>query len=37
MTSHGERRAAEMEECAATLRGLGLDPLMVKADRRASA
>jgi 3-hydroxyisobutyrate dehydrogenase-like beta-hydroxyacid dehydrogenase len=29
MASHGERRAAEMEESAATLRGLGLDPLMV--------
>ena len=29
MASHGERRAAEMEEFAATLRGLGLDPLMV--------
>lgn len=29
MTSHGERRAAEMEESAATLRELGLDPLMV--------
>ncbi|MGA8969269.1 MAG: DUF1932 domain-containing protein, partial [Pseudolabrys sp.] len=25
----GERRAAEMEESAATLRELGLDPLMV--------
>jgi 3-hydroxyisobutyrate dehydrogenase-like beta-hydroxyacid dehydrogenase len=29
MASHGERRAAEMEESAATLRELGLDPLMV--------
>ena len=29
MASHGERRAAEMEELAATLRELGLDPLMV--------
>jgi Sec7-like guanine-nucleotide exchange factor len=29
MVSHGERRAAEMEESAATLRELGLDPLMV--------
>ncbi|HXX07910.1 MAG TPA: DUF1932 domain-containing protein [Pseudolabrys sp.] len=29
MASHGERRAAEMEESAATLRQLGLDPLMV--------
>jgi len=28
MASHGERRAAEMEESAATLRELGLDPLM---------
>ena len=31
MASHGERRAAEMEELAATLRELGLDPLMVDA------
>lgn len=31
MVSHGERRAAEMEESAATLRELGLDPLMVDA------
>ncbi|MFY9686875.1 MAG: DUF1932 domain-containing protein, partial [Pseudolabrys sp.] len=30
MASHGDRRAAEMEESAATLRELGLDPLMVK-------
>lgn len=29
MASHGERRAAEMEESAATLRELGLEPLMV--------
>ena len=29
MASHGERRAAEMEKLAATLRELGLDPLMV--------
>ena len=29
MASHGERRAAEMKESAATLRELGLDPLMV--------
>jgi len=29
MASHGERRAAEMEESAMTLRELGLDPLMV--------
>lgn len=28
MASHGERRAAEMEESAATLRELGIDPLM---------
>ncbi|HET7849393.1 MAG TPA: DUF1932 domain-containing protein, partial [Pseudolabrys sp.] len=38
MASHGERRAAEMEESAATLRELGLDPLMVEAtvkDQRA--
>ena len=27
MATHGERRAAEMEESAATLRELGLDPL----------
>jgi 3-hydroxyisobutyrate dehydrogenase-like beta-hydroxyacid dehydrogenase len=31
MARHGERRAAEMEESAATLRELGLDPLMVDA------
>jgi len=31
MASHGERRAAEMEESSATLRELGLDPLMVDA------
>ncbi len=31
MASHGERRAAEMEESAATLRELGLKPLMVEA------
>lgn len=31
MASHGERRAAEMEESAITLRELGLDPLMVEA------
>ena len=31
MASHGERRAAEMEESAVTLRELGLDPLMVDA------
>lgn len=31
MASHGERRAAEMEESAATLRELGLDPLMAEA------
>ncbi|HEU4661749.1 MAG TPA: DUF1932 domain-containing protein [Pseudolabrys sp.] len=38
MASHGERRAAEMEESALTLRELGLDPLMVEAtvkDQRA--
>jgi 3-hydroxyisobutyrate dehydrogenase-like beta-hydroxyacid dehydrogenase len=29
MASHGERRAAEMEESAATLRELGIDPVMV--------
>jgi 3-hydroxyisobutyrate dehydrogenase-like beta-hydroxyacid dehydrogenase len=31
MASHGERRAAEMEEAAETLRELGLDPQMVDA------
>ncbi len=31
MANHGERRAAEMEESSATLRELGLDPLMVDA------
>jgi hypothetical protein len=31
MASHGDRRAAEMEESAVTLRELGLDPLMVDA------
>jgi len=31
MASHGERRAAEMEESAVTLRELGLNPLMVEA------
>jgi len=31
MATHGERRAVEMEEAAATLRELGLDPLMVDA------
>jgi 3-hydroxyisobutyrate dehydrogenase-like beta-hydroxyacid dehydrogenase len=38
MASHGERRAAEMEESALTLRELGLDPRMVDAtvkDQRA--
>ena len=30
MANHGERRAAEMEESAVTLRELGLDPLMVE-------
>lgn len=34
MASHGERRAAEMEESAATLRELGLDPVMVDATVR---
>ena len=34
MASHGERRAAEMEEFAATLRELGLDPLMVESTVR---
>lgn len=31
MATHGERRAVEMEEAAATLHELGLDPLMVDA------
>jgi 3-hydroxyisobutyrate dehydrogenase-like beta-hydroxyacid dehydrogenase len=31
MASHGERRAAEMEEVAATLRELGVEPLMTAA------
>jgi 3-hydroxyisobutyrate dehydrogenase-like beta-hydroxyacid dehydrogenase len=31
MASHGERRAAEMEEVAATLRELGVEPLMTMA------
>jgi 3-hydroxyisobutyrate dehydrogenase-like beta-hydroxyacid dehydrogenase len=31
MTTHGERRAAEMEEVAATLRELGVEPLMTSA------
>jgi 3-hydroxyisobutyrate dehydrogenase-like beta-hydroxyacid dehydrogenase len=31
MASHGERRAAEMEEVADTLRELGVDPQMVRA------
>jgi 3-hydroxyisobutyrate dehydrogenase-like beta-hydroxyacid dehydrogenase len=34
MASHGERRAAEMEESAVTLRELGLEPLMVDATVR---
>lgn len=31
VTTHGERRAAEMREVAATLEGIGLAPLMAKA------
>jgi 3-hydroxyisobutyrate dehydrogenase-like beta-hydroxyacid dehydrogenase len=31
MASHGDRRAAEMEEVAATLRELGIEPLMTSA------
>ena len=31
MASHGDRRAAEMEEVAATLRQLGIEPMMVDA------
>ena len=30
MASHGERRAAEMEESCATLRELGIDPAMTE-------
>ena len=31
MANHGERRAAEMEEVADTLRELGVEPLMATA------
>jgi hypothetical protein len=31
MANHGKRRAAEMEEAAATLRELGVEPLMTNA------
>jgi hypothetical protein len=31
---HGERRAREMEEAAATLRELGIDPMMAEATAR---
>jgi hypothetical protein len=31
---HGERRAREMEEVAATLRGLGIEPMMAEATVR---
>ena len=34
MASHGERRAAEMEESADTLRELGVEPLMTLATVR---
>jgi len=34
MASHGERRAAEMEEVAETLRELGVEPLMTQATVR---
>ena len=37
MASHGERRAAEMEEVADTLRELGVEPLMTVATVSASA
>ena len=37
MASHGERRAAEMEESAVTLRELGIEPLMVDATVDAPA
>ena len=37
MASHGERRAAEMEEVADTLRELGVEPLMTDGDRQAPA
>jgi hypothetical protein len=31
VVSHGRRRAAEMREVAATLRGIGIQPLMAEA------
>jgi hypothetical protein len=31
---HGERRAREMEEVAATLQGLGIEPMMAEATVR---
>ena len=31
---HGERRAREMDEVAATLRGLGIEPMMAEATVR---
>jgi 3-hydroxyisobutyrate dehydrogenase-like beta-hydroxyacid dehydrogenase len=34
MRTHGERRAAEMEEAAATLRSLGVDPVMTESTVR---
>jgi 3-hydroxyisobutyrate dehydrogenase-like beta-hydroxyacid dehydrogenase len=34
MVVHGERRAREMEEVAATLRAIGVDPLMAEATAR---
>ena len=37
MASHGERRAAEMEEVAATLRELGVEPLMTVGHGQAPA
>ena len=37
MASHGERRAAEMEEVADTLRELGVEPLMATATVGAPA
>src|SRR3546814_6844911 len=36
MTTHGLRRAAEMEESAATLRSLGIEPVMTEIGRAHS-
>jgi hypothetical protein len=34
VVEHGERRARELEEVAATLRALGIDPIMAEATVR---